>query len=130
MIRKHRHSPRLNIRLNPPLTQGLLNSQLNRVLTDGGVTLGDNDDIAADIGPFLGQWVDDLVVDVVPVLPGEVLHVNPNFVEPAFAFNDLDATAGRPSPLPIFACLTATCADLGRRYAANPGRRHRLPALA
>ena len=120
-------SPRLNIRLNPPLAQGLLDAQLNRVLADGGIALGDDDDIATDIGPFLGQRVDDLVVDVVPVLPGEVLHVDADLVQPALALDDLDAAARRPRPFAIFACLTDARADLGRQNAGTGD--HHLRAL-
>jgi hypothetical protein len=49
--------------------------------------------------------IDNFVVDVVPILPGQVLHVNADLVQPALALDDLDAAARRPRSCPIFGRL-------------------------
>ncbi len=46
--------PRLNLGINSALAQRLLDTQFNRVLADNLIAFGDDDDIAADIGSFLG----------------------------------------------------------------------------
>src|SRR5438093_2174991 len=56
---------RLNLRLDASLAQRLLDSQFDRVLPNGAIALSNHDHLAHKVSAFLGQWVDDLVVNVV-----------------------------------------------------------------
>jgi hypothetical protein len=62
-------SPRLNVCLDVPLGQRFLDAKLDRVFPDGRIALCNDDDLAEDIGSLVGERLDDLVVNIVPVLP-------------------------------------------------------------
>jgi hypothetical protein len=59
-------SARLDIRLDSSLAQRLSDAKLDRILTDGGVALRDDDHLTLEIGTLLGEGINDLIVNVVP----------------------------------------------------------------
>jgi hypothetical protein len=85
--------PRLNIRLDVPLAEGLFDPKFDGVFSDGGIALGDHDDLAMDLGPFVGKRLNDFVVNVVPVFPRQLVNLKPNLVEPSLASFDDDLSA-------------------------------------
>ncbi len=79
---------RLNIRLDPSLTQGFLDAEFHRVLPNCGIALGDDDDLAVQFGSLVGKRLHDLVVDIVPILPRKSVDLDSYFVEAALALDD------------------------------------------
>src|SRR5262249_16491449 len=91
-------SPGLNFSLNPSLAQRLLDAEFHRVFSNRGIALGDDDDLAVDVGALLGERVDDLVVNVVPAFPRHGLHLYPPLVESPFPLDDFPAAARAGCP--------------------------------
>jgi len=67
--------------------------------------------LAGDLSPFVCQRLDDLVVDVEPVFPWEISHVDAHAIEASFSVLDHDTTAIASS----FAFLSILCATRDRR---------------
>ena len=81
-------SPGLNVRLDIPLGQGLLDAKLHRVFSDRRIACGNHNDVTVDVCPLVGERLDDLVVEIVPVLPRQPF--------------DLGATGESTAKLPCF----------------------------
>jgi hypothetical protein len=84
--------------LDISLTQWFLDAQFNGVLPDGSVTLGDDNDLTEHVSTLVGKRENDLVVDVVPVLPGQSLDVDSDSIQTPFPLLDDDPTTTAFNP--------------------------------
>jgi len=51
-------SPGLDVRVDLSLTERFLDAQFDGVLPNGGIASGDDDDLAVEFGPFVGERLD------------------------------------------------------------------------